>query len=204
MKKRTQLPPDERREQIVAGALNVFSRKGFDATTNKDIAAEAGIASPGLIYHYFADKASLLRATLEMHFADAIDRRSPDILMQLSLEDGLRHLMREFLRDLDNPVFVSFIRVLLGEAMRRPECAKILYEVMVQRMFSTLTVFFKSHIEQGNMRNIDPVVATIRFSGSTLSVMMMREVLKIPEVCALDRAALEKQLVDDFISGILP
>ena len=42
---------EERRQQIIDGALEVFSEKGFEKATNKDIAEAAGIGSPGLIYH---------------------------------------------------------------------------------------------------------------------------------------------------------
>ena len=122
----------------------------------------------------------------------------------MPLEDGLRLVLRKFLRDIDRPGFVPFIRILLGEAMRRPEFARILSEVMVERMFTMLTAFFQHHIDAGNLRKIDPAVATLRFVGSTLSVLMMREVLKVPAVCAMDPVALEAQLVDDFLQGILP
>lgn len=58
---------EARRLQIIEGALQVFSTRGFVQATNKDIAAAAGIRSPGLIYHYFKDKADLLRAVAEQH-----------------------------------------------------------------------------------------------------------------------------------------
>nr|MDQ2998168.1 TetR/AcrR family transcriptional regulator [Chloroflexota bacterium] len=40
----------DRRQQIIAAALKVFSIKGFHKATNKDIAQAAGGISPGLIY----------------------------------------------------------------------------------------------------------------------------------------------------------
>ena len=53
-----------RREQILKTALGLFAAQGFDATSTKQIAKEAGIAE-GLIFHYFPTKASLLSAILE-------------------------------------------------------------------------------------------------------------------------------------------
>lgn len=49
-----------RRQQIIDGALAVFARFGFKRAANRDIACAAGNGSPGLIYHYFKDKADLL------------------------------------------------------------------------------------------------------------------------------------------------
>ena len=60
---------DERRSQIIDGALEVFSTKGFSAASNRDIARAAGINSPGLIYHYFASKEDLLMSAIERHAA---------------------------------------------------------------------------------------------------------------------------------------
>jgi AcrR family transcriptional regulator len=53
-----------RREQILQTALALFAAQGFDATSTRQIAKEAGIAE-GLIFHYFPTKASLLTAILE-------------------------------------------------------------------------------------------------------------------------------------------
>lgn len=53
-----------RREQILETALRLFAERGFDATSTKLIAKEAGIAE-GLIFHYFPTKAALLAAMFE-------------------------------------------------------------------------------------------------------------------------------------------
>src|SRR5829696_161720 len=60
----------ERRQQILQTALTLFAAQGFDATSTRQIAKEAGIAE-GLIFHYFPTKASLLTAILE----DRLERR---------------------------------------------------------------------------------------------------------------------------------
>lgn len=52
---------ESKRQQIIDAALHVFASKGFEKATNKDIADEAKIASPGLIYHYFKDKGDLFK-----------------------------------------------------------------------------------------------------------------------------------------------
>ena len=64
----------DRREEIVAVALRVFSTHGFGGATNQLVAKEAGVKSAGLIYHYFASKEDLLRAVAASGgTADALD-----------------------------------------------------------------------------------------------------------------------------------
>jgi len=52
---------EQRKAQLLAAALRVFSRQGFHAATVSDVAAEAGV-SQGTVYHYFDCKESLLLA----------------------------------------------------------------------------------------------------------------------------------------------
>jgi AcrR family transcriptional regulator len=49
----------QRREQIVTGAVHLFSKQGYFKTTVQDIAKYVGV-SPGLIYQYVRDKEDLL------------------------------------------------------------------------------------------------------------------------------------------------
>lgn len=51
---------DERHEQILCAAAQVFARKGLEATTISDIATAACV-SHGLAYHYFASKEEIFR-----------------------------------------------------------------------------------------------------------------------------------------------
>ena len=46
---------ERRRRQIVAAAIALFGKRGYHASTIRDIAAQAGV-SVGLIYQYFGDK----------------------------------------------------------------------------------------------------------------------------------------------------
>jgi AcrR family transcriptional regulator len=63
---RTPKTVPDRRGRILEAALRLFADKGFDAATNKDIAAAAGI-TPGFIYHYFKSKRQVLLEALEKH-----------------------------------------------------------------------------------------------------------------------------------------
>jgi AcrR family transcriptional regulator len=54
----------ETRARIIDGARRCFARYGYDKTTNKDIAAEAGLTT-GAIYHYFDSKQELFGAVVE-------------------------------------------------------------------------------------------------------------------------------------------
>jgi len=64
----TRMSAPDRRTQLIETALNVFSRKGFNGTTTKEIAAQAGVTE-AIIFRHFPNKAALYQAVLESNMA---------------------------------------------------------------------------------------------------------------------------------------
>jgi AcrR family transcriptional regulator len=50
---------ERRRRQVIAASITLFGKRGYYATTMRDIAQRAGV-SVGLIYQYFGDKEDVL------------------------------------------------------------------------------------------------------------------------------------------------
>ncbi|HVY45431.1 MAG TPA: helix-turn-helix domain-containing protein, partial [Minicystis sp.] len=85
--KRTYKPADERREQILDCALEVFAQKGYHGASIADVCARAGIGRATL-YQYFDDKRDVLVA-----LADRLERRVADAVAtrrEVQLERGVR------------------------------------------------------------------------------------------------------------------
>lgn len=95
----------EKRQLITRAALECFSRFGFDSTSIKMIAQEAGTKSTALIYYYFKDKDDLL-------FACMTDVQVPEVLEiseDTPPEDWLVRMMAEYLDLLAMPQFKKLI-----------------------------------------------------------------------------------------------
>lgn len=58
------MPASDRRTQLLDVALNVFSQKGFNGATTKEIAAAAGVTE-AVIFRHFPTKQALYRAVLD-------------------------------------------------------------------------------------------------------------------------------------------
>ena len=56
--------PTDNREKILNAAFAVFARQGYESTSIKDIAEEAGVAQ-GLVHYYFKSKQMLVLAVLD-------------------------------------------------------------------------------------------------------------------------------------------
>jgi TetR/AcrR family transcriptional regulator, transcriptional repressor of bet genes len=71
---------DERRAQIVRGAMEVVARQGFERASVSQIAKAAGL-SPGLVHYHFANKQEVLLA-----LGDALVSHADERLPQGDLE----------------------------------------------------------------------------------------------------------------------
>ena len=115
----------ERRVELLDAALLVFARRGYHATSLKEIAEEAGVTD-GLLIHYFGSKANLLRAVLEhkrgvlSDLEDLVAGASGD-----DPEEALRTLATRWIGHLQNQARPTMI-VLLAEARYNPEVAEAL------------------------------------------------------------------------------
>lgn len=58
--------PQERKQEIIDTAMQVFIKKGYEQSTMRDIAKEVGIV-PGLCYRYFASKQELFDCAVSQY-----------------------------------------------------------------------------------------------------------------------------------------
>lgn len=110
-----------RREQVLAAAAAVFSRRGFHGSSVAELAKQAGM-SVGHIYHYFENKDAIIEALVDREMA-----RRPGILAELAGADGvgpgvLDRLAGEVQRVLDREQAALWLET-LAEAARNPRIA---------------------------------------------------------------------------------
>lgn len=69
---RRRLPPEERREQIIAAARALFASGGLEQVSMRNIAREVGITQAA-IYQHFQDKNEILFEITESYFGELIE-----------------------------------------------------------------------------------------------------------------------------------
>lgn len=105
---------EQTRERIQDAALTLIRKKGFDATTMRDI-AQAAQVSLGLAYHYFDSKEALALAFYGEHIA----RHDEETRRALASRPGLRERIEAALlvgldvRAADRPVLLVMARTVL-------------------------------------------------------------------------------------------
>ncbi|MEV7389487.1 TetR/AcrR family transcriptional regulator [Streptomyces sp. NPDC091215] len=106
---RRRMGVDERRQQLIGVALELFSRRSPDEVSIDEIAAAAGISRP-LVYHYFPGKLSLYEAALKRASEDLAGRFAES--QEGPLGARLLRVMRRYFDFVDEhgPGFAALMR----------------------------------------------------------------------------------------------
>jgi AcrR family transcriptional regulator len=193
---------EDRRQQIIDGALAVFAEKGFEKATNKDIAEAADIGSPGLIYHYFKDKSDLFRQVLEQRAPVLQLLNRSDTIMDLPPRAALTLFGEMFVKSLENHAAVALFKLVLGEAVRQPIVAEMFNKIGPGRGIAFLTRYLARQMDAGRLRRADPGAAARCFIGPLVVFMLTREVFKQPDSASLSPQTMVATAVQIFLDGM--
>jgi AcrR family transcriptional regulator len=185
-------------------ALEVFAHKGFEKATNKDIARAARIKSPGLIYHYFQDKADLLRSIVQQRAPALQLLAHSDELMDLPPREVLTRFANSFIEAFDDKVTVAGFKLLLGESLRRPAVAEMFNRLGPLRAFTFFTRYLQHQMDLGNLRRADPGAAARCFIGPMVIFALTREVFPQADAGTLSLQTMAETHVEIFLRGMEP
>lgn len=149
-KPKTQEERSERsRQMILDAALQLFSHKGYGATSVRDI-SELAKLSKGNVYHHFPDKETIFRALLDRYFQAMLTPEFPfnRALASGTFPDNLEALgraARDAVHDYREYVALIYVDVVEfdGSHVRR------FYETMADRF----NAFFKTHGMENELRD---------------------------------------------------
>lgn len=192
---------EDRRLQIIEGALDVFSKRGYAETSIKDIALAAGINSSALIYHYFENKQELLRAVIGQYAPPLQLMAHPEAMQALPVREALLKFARAYLTIMDNAKIAACIRVMISEALRSPTFAEILGEAAPQRVWAVMAAYLKSQMDIGRLRTSDPQLAARCFISPLFNHVFVRTIAQLPDPIEIDPQAFATYCVDMFLNG---
>lgn len=140
---------DERRNEILDAADELFSQKGFDGTSTKDILEKVGIAR-GTLYYHFKSKEDIMDALIERYGAQMIgaakniasDQEVPVVermirtIMAMKLSGGSSEEIMDHIHKPQNALMHQKIQKMLIEGVT-PILTGIIEEGIEQGVFDT-------------------------------------------------------------------
>lgn len=160
---------DERRAQILQVAIRLFSYKGFNGTTTKEIAAAVGV-SEAMVFRHFATKQELYHAILDckacedgmktLPWEDEAQKKAIDekddykVFYTLALK-ALQHQQGD----------PDLMRLLFHSALEGHELSEMFFDQFVSRMYEFIGAYIRKRQADGAMRSVEPRVVVRAFLG---------------------------------------
>lgn len=199
---RTPKSVEDRREQIIDAAMQIFAEKGFARATNRDIAEKAGITT-GLIYYYFKSKEDLLKAALEERSPIQVMTQISPEMLELPPEILLPLMVRRVLTIVEGEQFISIIRMVLPEMLHGSTEVAPLVLSFFQRILGFLEQYLQTQIARGTLRaDLDPVTTAQVMVGSIVGLVLRRQVMRDPNVLRYTHEDLIQAILDTVLRGI--
>jgi AcrR family transcriptional regulator len=197
--------PEERPQQILEAAFEVFGEHGLAGARLDDIAKRAGVAK-GTIYLYFPNKEALFKEMIRQTVIAHLERTERDFVDSgASPTAQLREYMRELWSLTGSPAYQVVMRLVIAELHRFPELVEFYWAEVVSRKLLLLDRLFRRGIASGEFRPIDPRVA-----GRMMASMFAMHALWMSNGgCALIQPTttheeLFDQLTDFFLHAVAP
>jgi AcrR family transcriptional regulator len=157
--------PEARPGQILDAALEVFAECGVSAARLEDIGRRAGV-SKATIYLYFPNKEALFREVIRRTVVSEIERREQAFeKFEGSATEGFVQHLRSYWEFIRSPKFAPIFRLIHAELAQRPDLARFYAEEVVSRNHRLFAAVIRRGVDQGEFREVDPVVAARMLSA---------------------------------------
>src|SRR5262245_2678041 len=192
---------EDRRQQIVNVAVELFSLHGFNGVTTKEIADRAGV-SQAIIFRHFPSKEAIYSAILDHkvrqaaeqiqgHLQDAAGRKDDRAFFKALALDMLELYTKD----------PSLIRLLLFSALEGHDLSRMYYKTMSRQVREHVRDYLKQRIADGAFRQVDPLASARMFMGMIVHHAQVGALYKYDDV-KLSNKQMADHFVDVFLNGV--
>ncbi|MBW2575023.1 MAG: TetR/AcrR family transcriptional regulator [Deltaproteobacteria bacterium] len=199
--KRKRMTGDERRQEIIRAAMQVFSRNGFSGSTTRKIAERAGI-SEAMIYNHFRSKKDLYAAIIDEKLQEGEPLYYPLVAMKNKDEPRVfAAIVSNYLRRHSEDT--TFLRLLLFSALEGHELATMFIAGPVRKFFEFLAEYIQKRTAEGTFREVNPEVAARSLLGMIHYFVLLSEILKDESLQSVNQTEVVETIVNIFCEGIM-
>ncbi len=153
----------ETRARILEAGLEMFSERGFDGTTTRDVAARADV-NLGLIKYYFGSKEALWRAAVDRVFRELAHELGGAAEGTMATRDEIARVIRTYVRFAGrNP---TFVRLMNDECKRKSQRMRWLVDRHGRALYETAVLLLGRARREGYVPNIPDVHLYYMFIGA--------------------------------------
>ncbi len=188
----------KRQQEILDAAVRVFSRKGFNGATTKEIAVEAGVAE-GTIFRYFKTKKDILLSMVGPFVVQSL----ADTMQEVSGETD-ETVLTAIIKNRFDLIKKNqdLVRLLFTEAQFHPELREMFVEKVVLKASDIMEKFIMARMSGGAYKNIDPKITLRILVGMTGIFVLWKMFMFGDKYVSFDEDILVENIVDVFLNGI--
>jgi AcrR family transcriptional regulator len=194
-------PPTEAETQtrILIAARKLFARRGYDGTTTKDLAQEAGVAE-GTIFRHFENKKAILVEVVTQGWVEILT----DLLTELSemaSYKAIAQVMRKRMLNLHQNA--DLLRVCFMEAQFHPDLREQIQADVIIKMTDVAEAFFETAMDQGIYRRMNPRIVAQIFLGMFTIAGFSRDTISPGDDSPQAMLEMAEGMADIFLNGVL-
>jgi AcrR family transcriptional regulator len=199
--------PDERRDEILDSAVQVFGRNGYKRTTLAEVAERAGV-SAGTVCHYFGSKAALFEEVISGRLMPFVEFEEARLAQHRGpAREQLHQFLRRFWDRAWEPGILDLMRVVKVESAEFPESGRLLCQQLGDRWRRVFARILSAGMKTGEFRALDVDVAARTISYAVIGVAEKVSAFqsydpRMPERETMWQAA--REMVDRFVLVKLP
>lgn len=188
-------PPSEAKRRLLESALRLFSTKGYDATSIREIIEAAGVTRP-VLYYYFENKEALFKRIVQHQFNEIMQYIDEIIATISGCRDRLKALITHTFDSTEHsPKATALIlQVCFSPSLQGPQLEK---DQFVVGRFQRITRIMRDGLKSGELAGGNEETLAVAFSG----MMDMHIMAKTYQPDATLTGELGRELVDLFVEG---
>jgi AcrR family transcriptional regulator len=169
------------KERIFEASINLFSKKGFDAVSMREIGREVGIRESS-IYNHYQNKEAILESIInhlikEME-AYSITEEEIDQLISISPEFFFETGSKEFIKGMSNPKTEKIWRILSIEVFHNDKIKKFFIQELLESPINQWEKIFTKMMKKGIIKEYDPKILAREYFSFALYLFFEYYILK--------------------------
>jgi AcrR family transcriptional regulator len=190
---------EDTRTRILKTALQLFARKGYDATTTRDLAAAAGVAE-GTLFRHFTNKKAILIEVATKGWVEILTDLLTELSEMGSYKAVAQVMRRRMLRLRESS---DLMRVCFMEAQFHPELRDRIQSEVIAKMTDVAEAFFQTAMDRGIYRRTNPKIVAQVFLGMFAIAGFSDRTIIDPNASAQEMKEMAEGIADIFLHGVL-
>jgi AcrR family transcriptional regulator len=195
------LSAQDRRQQIMTIAVGLFARKGYQGTTTREIAEEAGV-NEALLFRHFPSKENLYWTIIEEQCSARGRRRRINQILKSGGDDFqvFSAMAHEFL--VRTPHDTKLTRLLWFTALENHTLSERFFRTYVADYYEALGSHIRERIRRGKFRKVDPLLAARGFFGMVVYHFLIQELFGGEKYQKFDPEHVSATLAGIWLAGM--